>query len=59
MSEPIGRPVSIPPQCDHDAGIHLRPVVLVSWREGDLVIGISRYARMRCYACGKTWLEYC
>ena len=51
--------MSEPERCNHELGLHLRPVVLASWREGDLVLGFSRFARVRCYACGHMWLETC
>lgn len=46
-----------PEPCDHEHRIHLRPVVLMSWRTGDGVNGFARYVIVRCYACGKKWTE--
>jgi len=62
MSEPtksVPMPFGTPRTCDHQKRIHLRPVVLASWQEGDPRIGIDRYARLQCYACGKAWTEKC
>lgn len=44
------------PTCDHDKGIHLRPVVLFSWRETRPVVFVRR-VQVRCYACGRGWVE--
>lgn len=46
-----------PEHCDHAKHIHLRPVVLMTWRAGDLITGVARYAIIRCYACGRKWAE--
>ena len=43
--------------CDHAHGIHLRPLVLTTWRLGDLVTGVAHIVLLRCYACGKKWRE--
>lgn len=43
--------------CDHAKRSHLRPVVLMTWRAGDLVTGVTRSAIVRCYSCGKKWTE--
>ncbi|MBI4060133.1 MAG: hypothetical protein HY403_01755 [Elusimicrobia bacterium] len=43
--------------CDHAKRIHERPVVLMTYRLGDLVTTITRYAVVRCYACGAKWIE--
>lgn len=48
---------ALAPSCDHGRMVHLRPVVLMSWRVGDFVTGVARYSILRCYACGRKWAE--